>query len=138
MPLPEIEFLFGPDEFGEQELRDIPPSQRIDKTLITDVTIEKCRLVVSIVAVEYGTVCSTPAALVVLRFVFQPFDAMTCCFDEDAIVTGLAPDFIEGEHSKKAITNKLNGSLSIGHSIAQVNIEVGQERQHSRKCNMRI
>ena len=144
MPLPDIEFLFEPDEFAEQELGDIPPSQRIDKNLITDVTIRKCRLVVSVVAVEYGTVSSTPAALIILRFVFQPFEArfdsaiLACCFDEHAIVTGLAPDFIEGEHSETAITNKLNGSLSIGHSIAKVNFEVARERERSRKYNMRI
>jgi len=144
MSIPEIEFLFEPDQFGEQELGDIAPSRRIDKNLITDVMIKKCRLIVSVVAVEYGAVSSTPAALFVLRFVFQPFGArfdsaiLTCCFEEDATVTALAPDFIEGEHSETTIRNKLNGSLSIGYSVAQVNIGVDRERERSQKHKMRI
>ena len=45
---------FEPDIEAEEELAD--EKERIDKALITDDTIKKCRIIASVRSVEYGEI----------------------------------------------------------------------------------
>ncbi|PMD22221.1 hypothetical protein NA56DRAFT_748013 [Hyaloscypha hepaticicola] len=50
---------FEPDEDGEEELA--PEEEPIDKALITDDTIRKCRIIASVRSIEYGEIEIAPS-----------------------------------------------------------------------------
>jgi hypothetical protein len=142
MALPPFDFTLEPDEFAEEELAS--ETEYIDKSLITDIIIKKCRFIASLCTIEYGDVSSFPGALLVFRFVFQPYEArfkaaiINLYFENTATVHALAPETIEGNKSEVVIRSKLNGQFSIGYP--PVNISAGAEREveHTKTSVMRI
>jgi hypothetical protein len=144
MALPTFDFAFEPDVYAEEELSEIPEAQYIDKSLITDINIKKCRLIVSLCSIEYGTASSSAAAFLVFRFVFQPFDArfnsaiFTLNFENNATVYALAPEYIEGNKSETVIRNKLNGQLTIGYSVVSASVGAERETEQTKPSKMHI
>ena len=108
----------------------------------------ECRMVISPCFVEYGTSAASPAALLVFRFAFHPFDARFCkalftlSFELDVTVVALGPDWPEGNYSEVNIKNMLNGSLTLGFPGAGVNIGGtvggGKEKAHVKKSKWYI
>ena len=70
--LPLLDDHFEPDILAEEELAD--EDEPINRQLISDETVRRCRLLTSLNSVEYGTVYSSPGALLVFSFTFHPFE----------------------------------------------------------------
>jgi hypothetical protein len=49
----DLELVFEPDQFAEEELDDV---EDINKALISDATVRKCRFIASVRCVEYGKI----------------------------------------------------------------------------------
>jgi hypothetical protein len=143
MTLPSFEFTFEPDIYAEEELA-AETGYVIDKTLITDIEIKKCRIIASVCTVEYGTIDSQPGALLVFRFVFHPFGSrfkdatLIFSFDGNTVVRALGPESVKGNENEKTIRNKLHGEFSIGYP--PINFTIGGEREteETAKSMMRI
>jgi hypothetical protein len=132
---------FEPDEDAEEELADEP--EPIDKALVTDETIRKCRIIAAVHCIEYGTVKlapgqSTPGMLLVLSLTFHPYESrvkeafVELAFNKAAI-TVLQPESVDDSESEEIIRKKLYGELSIGYPPAGVNATLGGERETERK-----
>lgn len=132
---------FEPDEDGEEELA--PEEEPIDKALITDDTIRKCRIIASVRSIEYGEIeiapsRTKPGALLAIDFVFHPFEArvkeadVELDFNKEAIIAILQPESVDDSESEETIRHKLYGEFSIGYPPAGVNATAGSERETER------
>jgi len=112
---------FEPDIIAEEELAD--EDEQINKQLISDITIRRCRLLISLRSVEYGIVSSAPGALLVFSFNFHPFETrfknarirLRFESDSEVIVTALQPDSIIGTEDETTIQSKLRGRFRLGY-----------------------
>src|SRR6266487_5803703 len=102
---------FEPDEDAEEELAD--DEEPVDKALVTDETIRKCRIVASVQSVEYGETeiapgLKTPAALLAINFAFHPFESRVKGADvelafNNATIAVLQPKSVDDSESKETI-----------------------------------
>lgn len=132
---------FEPDEDAEEELADEP--EPIDKALITDETIRKCRIIAAIRCIEYGTIelaagQSMPGMLLVLSLTFHPYESrmkeayVELVFNKAAIVV-LQPESVDDSESEEIIRKKIHGEFSIGYPPGGVGVTLGGERETERK-----
>jgi hypothetical protein len=133
---------FEPDEDAEEELAD--EEEPIDKALITDNTIRKCRIIASIRSIEYGGIeiapgQTKPAALLAIDFVFHPFESrvkeadVELAFNNKATIAVLQPESVDDSESEETVRHKLYGEFSIGYPPAGVNAKAGSERETEQK-----
>jgi hypothetical protein len=132
---------FEPDEDAEEELAE--EEEPIDKALITDNTIRKCRIIASVRSIEYGDIeiapgQTKPAALLAIDFVFHPFESRVKEADVElafnkATVAVLQPESVDDSESEETIRHKLYGEFSIGYPPAGVNVKAGSERETEQK-----
>lgn len=132
---------FKPDEDAEEELADEP--EPIDKALITDETIRKCRIIAAIRCIEYGAVelapgQSVPGMLLVLSLTFHPYESrvkeayVELGFNKAAIAV-LQPESVDDSESEEIIRKKLHSEFSIGYPPAGVSATLGGERETEKK-----
>lgn len=129
----ELELAFEPDQFAEEELDEV---EDINKALISDATIRKCRFIASVRCVEYGKIGSEPGMLLVFAFVFHPVESRVKRADievrfEKGVITTLQPQEIDDRESKMTIKNKLEGHFDMSHP--PVALGVSAERETEKK-----
>ncbi|KAH7322025.1 hypothetical protein BKA65DRAFT_92278 [Rhexocercosporidium sp. MPI-PUGE-AT-0058] len=138
----EWELAFEPDQDAEEELAG-EEDGTVDKALITDETIRKCRILASVQSIEYGETEVTPgqtkpAALLVINFHFHPFESrvkgadVELAFNNKATIALLQPESINDSESEETIRHKLYAELSIGYPPAGVDAKAGSERETER------
>jgi len=139
----EWELAFEPDIEAEEELA-AEADGKVDKALITDETIRKCRILASVQSIEYGETevaprQTEPAALLVISFHFQPFVSrvkgadVELAFNNKANIALLQPESINDSESDETIRHKLYAELSLGYPPAGVEAKTGSERETERK-----
>jgi hypothetical protein len=110
---------------------------RVDLGLISDEQIKKTRIITSVRCIEYGVVqlapdAEEPGMLIVLKFVFQPFNARVASATielsfTNASVLHIQPDRLDDSESEVSVRRKLAGNLSVGYPLAGVTIGLNRE-----------
>lgn len=133
---------FEPDEDAEEELGEnlnVSLHEYVDRALITDETVRKCRILAAVGCSEYGTTSvspaqDTPAMLLVINFTFHPFESrVKKAFVELSLAKGsialLQPESIDDSETTETIRKKLTGEIKLGYPPVGVQGGVGAERE---------
>lgn len=137
-----IDLSFARDFDGEEELGE-GDDEYVDPQLITDVDINRCRLLATIRCVEYGTVSTSPGMtatgmLLCVDFAFHPLETRVKEASVELALTGatvavLQPESIDDDETTETVRKKLNGEFKIGYAPAGVEASIGVERESERE-----
>jgi len=144
----ESTLTFEPDEDAEEELDGEKGVEKIDKALITDETIRKCRILVATRCIEYGTVLvapkeEVPAMLFVAYFTFHPYKSrvkeakVELAFNKGSVAI-LQPESIDDNETEIIITKKLAGELKVGYDAVTAGISGERQSEEKKKSALRI
>ena len=130
----EHELLFEPDQFAEEELDE---SEEINKALITDATVRKCRFIASVRCVEYGKIGAANGMLLIFAFVFHPVESRVKEADIDlrfdkCIIATLQPQEVDDRESEVIVRNKLEGHFDMSHPPVALGVTGARETEKKK------
>jgi hypothetical protein len=138
---------FEPDEALETRY-PVGEDGPVDKNLITDATVKKCRVLATIRCIEYGTTLEAPglpvpAMLLVTSFTFHPFESRVIRADVELSFSAgsialLQPESIYDSETIEIIHKKLSGAFRMGYPPAGLDIAGERESEMEKKYELRI
>lgn len=130
----DLDLVFEPDQFAEEELDD---AEEVNKALISDATIRKCRFIASVRCVEYGKIGLDQGMLLVFAFVFHPVESRVKQADielrfNNGVITMLQPQEIDDRESEVTISNILEGHFDMSHPPVALGMSAARETEKKK------